>query len=38
PRIVNKIATACLINAYLENQQKINNGILLKTLKDIELI
>jgi type II secretory pathway predicted ATPase ExeA len=37
PRIVNKIATACLINAYIENQQKINNGILLKTLNDIEL-
>ena len=38
PRIVNNIATACLINAYIENQQKINNGILLKTLKDIEII
>jgi general secretion pathway protein A len=38
PRIVNQIATGCLINAYIENQQKINNGILLKTLKDIDII
>lgn len=35
PRMINNIATACLINAAVNNSQKVTNAIFLQTLDDL---
>ena len=35
PRLINNIATACLINAAVNNSQKVNNTIFLQTLDEM---
>jgi len=37
PRLVNNLATACLMNAAAENHQKINAAVLAQTLNEFQL-
>lgn len=37
PRLVNNLATACLMNAAVANHQKVNTGLLTQTLNEFQI-
>ncbi len=38
PRLINNLATACLLNAAAHNSQKVNTAILLQTLEEFQTL